>query len=183
MQQNLDEQIHHKQRERTIIKTMYAVQRGAFYLYIGLVLLLFLTIFLGFLARQTPWGAFLLSTAVPWKWIVPSLLVIGFLFIFTDTFIQSREEAWFQLYGSQVLTKVVAFDEVRSFRWARRFFSDWTEYRLRLEWTSPETGQVYNFSQRVRDRKLPVMGAQIPVVLDLANPTYYLQADFKRSYR
>ena len=182
MQQNIHDHYGSKEKEHAIVRMMYTIQRWAFRLYVGIVIVIFLVIFVSFLANQTPWGAFLLSDVFPWKWILPCVLGLGFLFIFTDTLIQSREEAWFRHYGIQVIATVTAFDEVSSFRWARRFFSDWTEYQLKLEWTSPETGQIYHFSRRVRDCKLPVLGAQIPVVLDAADPSYYLQEDFKRSY-
>lgn len=182
MQQDINKRLSPKEKEHTSIRMLYTMQRWAFRLYVGIVIVIFLVIAVSFIANQTAWGAFLLSSVFPWKWILPCVLLLGFLFIFTDTLLQSREEAWFRYYGIQVIATVTAFDEVSSFRWARRFFSDWTEYRLKLEWTSPDTGQIYHFSRRVRDRKLPVQGAQIPVVLDPADPTYYLQEDFKRSY-
>ncbi|GCE22839.1 hypothetical protein [Dictyobacter kobayashii] len=182
MQQNIDEQQYYdKQKKRLSISRAYMLQRWVFRLYICIVLLLLFILVVGALASKTAWGAFIVSSAMPWQLILPGALVVGFLFIFTDTFIQSREEEWFRYYGSQIIATVVAFDEVYIWRWARRFFSV-NEYRLKLEWTSPQSGQVYHFSRRVRDSKLPTQGAQIPVLIDPADPTYYLQEDFKRSY-
>lgn len=183
MQQNIDEQqFYGKRRKRTTIRRAYLLQRWAFRLYLGIVALLLVCILVGVIGIKTSWGAFIIDGSVPWKWILPCALVLGFSFIFTDTFIQNQEEAWFRTYGTQIMATVVAFDEVHIWRWTRRFFSSGNEYRLKLEWTSPQTGKIYTFSRRVRDSKLPTSGSQIPVIIDAADPTYYLQEDFKRSY-
>ncbi|WP_338248702.1 hypothetical protein [Dictyobacter halimunensis] len=183
MQQNIDDQqFYDKQRARTTIRREYRLQRWAFRLYLAIVALLLLCIVIGAIGIKTSWGAFIVDGSVPWKWILPCALVLGFAFIFTDTFIQNQEEGWFRRYGTQIMATVVAFEEVRIWRWPRRFFSGGSEYRLQLEWTSPQNGKIYTFSRRVRDSKLPVSGSQIPVIIDAADPTDYLQEDFKRSY-
>lgn len=180
MQKNIHEHMHGKQRTRSLIYVLYTIQQWAFRLFWCGVGMLFLILLIGLIAIKTSWGALLLSDAVPWPWIFSGALVLGFLFIFSDTFIQSQEERWFRRYGTQIMATVTDFEEVRTAKWRRWFSLDNCEYRLRLEWTYSE--KVYTYSRRARDMQLPTRSAQVPVIIDLDDPTYFLQEDFKRSY-
>lgn len=182
-QQNVDKQIHDKQKKRNFIRHLYTVQRWAFRVFICFVILIFLTLLIGLIGFKTSWGALLLSGSIPWKWIIVGTLLLGFVFIYTDTFVQSKEERWFRHYGRQITATVTSFDEVNRRAWLRWFPSDMQEYRLTSAWTHTENGQVYSYSRRVRDRNLPNLGTQIPIIIDYDDPTYYLEEDFKRANR
>jgi hypothetical protein len=182
MQKHEPEHVQSKQRIRSLISVLYALQHWSFRLFWCGVAILLLILLSALIAIKTSWGALLLSDAVPWPLIFSGALVLGFLFIFSDTFIQSQEERWFRRYGTQIMATVTDFEEVRTAKWRRWFSFDNCEYRLKLEWTYPQSERIYTFSRRVRDMQLPTRGAQIPVIIDFDDPTYFLQEDFKRSY-
>ncbi len=103
---------------------------------------------------RTVWGVFVLGGVVPWLWILPISLFVAFVFPLADSFIQSSEEQWFARYGTTVLATVAGFDAIKGF--SIRFFT-WNaaEYRVRLSWRQPDTEQMYSYSLRVRDQRLP----------------------------
>jgi uncharacterized membrane protein (DUF485 family) len=182
MQKNIHEDMQDKQRSRSLIYMLYKIQHWAFMLCVCGVGMLFMILLICLIAIKTSWGAMLLSDAVPWPWIFAGALVLGFLFIFTDTFIQSREEHWFRRYGTQIMATVTDFEEVRTSQWRRWFSLNDSEYRLKLEWTNPQNEMVHSYLRRVRDMQLPTRGAQVPVIIDFDDPAYFLQEDFKRPY-
>ncbi|GCF11808.1 hypothetical protein [Dictyobacter arantiisoli] len=180
MQQHFNEQIDAKRRENSIIHLLYTLQRWIFRLYLSIVGLLVLVLISGFIAMKTSWGSLILSGTLPWKFILPAALVIGFCFIFTDTFVQGKEERWFRRYGTEVMATVTDFREIHNSRW-RRFFLSGNEFLVILYWTSPETEQVYEYTRRVRDSNLPAKGALLPVIIDYTNPNAYWREDYKHT--
>ncbi|GAC1366605.1 MAG: hypothetical protein NVSMB44_30640 [Ktedonobacteraceae bacterium] len=176
--QNPEIDLRAKQRARRTIALFYRIEKLLFYLYLACVGLLVLTLLLGLIFMRTAWGAFVLGGGIPWLWILPIALLVGFAFPLVDSFIQGSEEQWFARYGTTVLTSVAGFDAVKSFNW--RFFgrSD-EEYRARLTWRQPDTEQIYHYSLRVRDQKLPPQSSPQPVTIDYDDPSYYLKRDIK----
>jgi hypothetical protein len=182
MQTNRQEQRPGKRKARLLVHVFYTVQLWAFRLFICVILLLFIILLLGLITLKTVWGAWLLSFAVPWQWIFSGVLVLGFLFLFTDTFIQSLEERWFRRYGTQIMATVTDIEEIHATKWRRWFFLGTDECRLKLAWTHPQTEKVYAYERRVRNMRPPMRGTQIPVTIDFDDPAYFLREDFKRSY-
>lgn len=182
MQTNVHETMSDKRKTRSLIRFFYALQRWAFRLLVCSIVLLFVLLLIGLIIFKTVWGAWLLSFALPWQWLFPGALVLGFLFIFTDTLLQSQEERWFSRYGTQVMATVTSIKEVRTMRWRRWLFLNMTEYILQVTWTHPQTEKIYVYERRVRNMRLPVQGSQVPVVIDYEDPAYFLRADFKRPY-
>jgi hypothetical protein len=181
MRQRAELDMDVKQRERSLIRLLYTIQRWTFRVFLGCAAIMVVILIVGLIASQTPWGEALLYGVIPWKWILPGALVLAFAFIFSDTFLQSKEERWFQFYGSQIMATVSGYDPVqfRGPRWLRWLLGRSYEYYLHLEWQQPETGTVYNYHRRVRDQKHPTLNTRLPVVIDYDDPTYYLKEDYK----
>lgn len=182
MQTNVQESIPGKRRTRSLLHFLYTLQRWAFRLLVCGVVLLFVLLLIGLITSKTFWGAWLLSFAIPWPWLFAGALVLGFLFIFTDTLLQSQEERWFRRYGTQIMATVTSVQEVHTMKWRRWLFLAMTEYLLQVTWTHPQTEKVYVYECRVRNMLLPPQGSQIPIVVDFADPAYYLHEDYKRPY-
>ncbi len=178
--QNQEVDLEAKQRARRTIALFYRMEKLLFYLYMIYAGLLLLILLFALVFIRTAWGAFVLNGAVPWIWILPISLCVAFVFPLADTFIQGSEEQWFAHYGTTVLAAVAGFDPVKGFKWP--FFArSVEEYRARLTWRQPGTEQMYHYSLRVRDQKLPREGAALPVTIDYDDPTYYLKKDIKDS--
>ena len=169
-----------KQRARRTITLFYRIEKLLFYLYMIYVGLLLLTLLLALVFIHTAWGAFILSGAIPWIWILPVSLCIAFVFPLADSFIQGSEEQWFARYGTTILASVAGFDAIKGFKWP--FFGrSVEEYRARLAWRQPNTEHMFSYSLRVRDQKLPREGSALPVTIDYNDPSYYLKKDIKDS--
>lgn len=178
--QNQKVDLKAKQRARRTIVILYCVERVVLYLYMIYVGLLLLTLLLGLIFMHTVWGAFILNGAIPWIWILPISLCVAFVFPLVDSFIQGSEEQWFARYGTTILTSVAGFDAIKGFKWPF-FVRNIEEYRARLNWRQPESEQMYSYSLRVRDQKLPREGTALPVTIDYDDPSYYLKKDVKDS--
>lgn len=178
--QNQKVDLQAKQRARRTISLFYRLEKLLFYLYMLYAGLLLLILLLALVCIRTAWGAFVLGGPVPWIWILPISLCVAFVFPLADTFIQSSEEQWFVRYGTTVLAAVSGFEPVKGFNW--RFFArSVEEYRAQLTWRQPDTEQMYHYSLRVRDQKLPREGSALPVTIDYDDPSYYLKRDIKDS--
>ena len=176
--QNQEIDLKAKQRARRTIAILYRIEKLLFYLYILYVGLLLLTLLLGLIFMYTVWGAFILSGAIPWLWILPLSLCLAFVFPLADSFIQGSEEQWFAHYGTTILASVAGFDVIKGFKWP--FFGrSIEEYRVQLNWRRPETEQMFSYSLRVRDQKLPREGTPLPITIDYDDPSYYLKKDIK----
>jgi uncharacterized membrane protein (DUF485 family) len=182
MQTNVHKQLHDKRKARSLIHFFYTLQHWAFQALLSIIALLFVVILIGLITLKTFWGAWLLSSVVPWSWIFSAALLLGFLFIFTDTFIQAQEERWFRRYGTRIMATVTAIEEVHPMKWRRRFFLNTSECRLKLAWTHPQSEKVYVYERRVRAMTPPMRGTQIPVIIDFDDPAYFFPEDFKRPY-
>ncbi len=178
--QNQEVDLKAKQRARRMIALFYRIEKLLFYLYILYAGLLLLTLLLALVFMHTAWGAFILSGTVPWTWILPLSLCIGFVFPLADSFIQGSEEQWFARYGTTILASVAGFDPVKGFNW-RFFAGNVEEYYARLAWRQPASEKMYSYSLRVRDQKLPREGSALPVTIDYDDPSYYLKKDIKDS--
>ncbi|BCL78133.1 hypothetical protein ccbrp13_05980 [Ktedonobacteria bacterium brp13] len=182
MQQRVDIQTGDKGRARARIRMFYTVQRWAFRVVLGCTALVILLMIVGLCTSWSVVGVFLLQETLPWQWILLVLLVFSFSFIFTDSFIQGREERWFMQYGTEVMASVVGSEPVRSFRrwrWVRWVLGDVDESLLVLDWQRPETEDVYHYVKRVRDQKLPALHTRLPVIIDYDDPTYFFKEDYK----
>ena len=181
MRQKAEMNMDVKQRERAFIRLLYTFQRWAFRILLTCAALVLLILIVGLIASRTSWGDTLLYKTLPWQWILPGALVLAFVFMLSDTFIQSREERWFMRYGSQIMATVVGYDpvEFRGPRWLRWLLGRQFEYLVRLEWQQPETGTVYQYYKRVRDQKHPTYQTRLPVVIDYDDPSYSLKEDYK----
>ena len=173
-----------KQRERSLVRALYRIEKGAFRLYGLYIALLLIILLLAWLLDRTALGTYLLSDAIPWPIILPISLLFIIVFPIADTFIQAREERWFARYGTTISAKVKGTEEIKSGytrlfpRW--RWLQDWAlEYHTRLEWTHPDTNRTYTYSLRVRDQIMPTWGTNLPVLIDYDDPTYYLKQDIK----
>lgn len=181
MRQRVDLHMDTKQRVRTTIRVLYSVQRWVFRVVLCCAALLILVVLVGLLTSQSALGVYLLDDTLPWLWVLPALLVLGFAFIFTDSFIQGREERWFMRYGTEITATVVGAEpvRVRRWKWLRWLLGSVQEYLVKLEWQHPESGQVYHYLRRVRDQKHPQVNTRLPVIIDYDDPTYYFREDYK----
>ncbi len=165
-----------KQREHKLIKMLYRIEKVVFYIYAGYGVLLLLVLLLGLLLMRTAVGAFILSGAIPWLWILPLSLLFAFIFPLADTFIQDSEERWFRRYGTTINAAVTGYDAINGFNW-RIFPREIVEYRVHLTWRKPDSEQSYAYVLRVREQRLPREGTPLSVVIDYDDPTYYLKKD------
>ncbi|MBA2678812.1 MAG: hypothetical protein H0U76_10530 [Ktedonobacteraceae bacterium] len=178
--QNQEIDLRAKQRERSTIAILYRIEKLLLYLYVIYIGLLLLTVLLGLIFMHTVEGAFILSGAIPWTWILPISLCAAFAFPLADSFIQGSEEQWFMRYGTTILASVAGFDPIKGFKWP--FFGrSIEEYRAQLAWRQPDSEQMFSYSLRVRDQKLPKEGSALPVTIDYDDPAYYLKRDIKDS--
>ncbi len=176
--QNQEVDLKAKQKARRTIALFYRIEKLLFYLYMLYVGLLLLTLLFALVLIRTALGAFILSGAVPWMWILPLSLCAAFVFPLADSFIQGSEEQWFARYGTTILAAVAGFDAIKGFKWP--FFGrNIEEYRVQLNWRQPESEQMYSYSLRVRDQKLPREGTPLPITIDYDDPSYYLKRDIK----